>query len=422
MKPVEMKQGTAISGAMHLGFLALALFGTDWLTGRDSAPLVVTEVELIDGTNFEAALSTAPVVPNEGPAELAPQAENDVEPVDLSTPDITIDVPDMPILAETEVPVDQQPDIADLLIPPPPTVVPTEAPRPSIALIPSPDSLQRQAAEPESPAATEFAPALAAAPTPEPAPRPAVPPERDPITSEPAPAEAPRESAVPSPLADLVPRQMAEPESPPETVPLQPLAAAPPLEPNPVEPPHQLEPEPEPEVTPVAVAQPEAPLSRAPQEARLPVAKPAKLAAAARASSAPEPVASAPEPAEQPKPAALAGGSTSQFASAVTIGEKDALRLGIKQHFVYSGNRSDRTLQVTIRVRLGQNAKIIGQPELLKASGGDAATRNVLFRAGRRALLRAQSAGEFKKLPPAKYTGWKLIHVTFTPEEIGFSS
>jgi hypothetical protein len=422
MKPVEMKQGTAISGAMHLGFLALALFGTDWLTGRDSAPLVVTEVELIDGTNFEAALSTAPVVPNEGPAELAPQVENDVEPVDLSTPDITIDVPDMPILAETEVPVDQQPDVTDLLIPPPPTVVPTEAPRPSIALIPSPDSLQRQAAEPESPVATEFAPALAAAPTPEPVPRPAVPPERDPITSEPAPAEAPRESAVPSPLADLVPRQMAEPESPPETEPLQPLAAAPPLEPNPVEPQHQLEPEPEPEVTPVAVAQPEAPLSRAPQEARLPVAKPAKLAAAARASSAPEPAASAPEPAEQPKPAAPAGGSTSQFASAVTIGEKDALRLGIKQHFVYSGNRSDRTLQVTIRVRLGQNAKIIGQPELLKASGGDAATQNVLFRAGRRALLKAQSAGEFKKLPPAKYNGWKLIHVTFTPEEIGFSS
>jgi hypothetical protein len=422
MKPVEMKHGAAISGAMHLGFLALALFGTDWLTGRAAPPLVVTEVELIDGTNFEAALSTAPVVPNEGPAELAPQAENDVEPVDLSNPDVTIDVPDMPILAVTEVPADQQPDLADLLIPPPPTVVPTEAPRPSIALIPSPDTLQRQAAEPESPAAAEFAPGLAAAPTPEPAPRPAVPLERDPITSEPAPAEAPRDTAVPSPLADPVPdpvpSQVAEPESPPATEPLQPLAAAPPPEPNPVEPQH----EPEPEVTPVAVAQPEAPVSRAPQEARLPFAKPAKLAAAARASSAPEPVASAPKPAELPKPATPAGGSISQFAQAVTIGEKDALRLGIKQHFVYSGNRSDRTLQVTIRVRLGQNAKIIGQPELLKASGGDAAMQKVLFRAGRRALLKAQNAGEFKKLPPAKYNGWKLIHVTFTPEEIGFSS
>jgi len=79
-------------------------------------------------------------------------------------------------------------------------------------------------------------------------------------------------------------------------------------------------------------------------------------------------------------------------------------------------------LQVTIRIRLGRNAKIIGQPEQLKASGGDEATRQVLFRAGRRALLKAQSAGEFKKLPPDKYDGWKLIHVTFTPEEIGFST
>jgi hypothetical protein len=152
------------------------------------------------------------------------------------------------------------------------------------------------------------------------------------------------------------------------------------------------------------------------------VAKPAELAAAARASSAPEPVAAAPTPAEEPKPAEPAGGSTSQFASAITIGEKDALRLGIKRYFVYSGNRSDRSLQVTIRIRLGQNAKIIGKPELLRASGGDEATRQVLFRAGRRALLKAQSFGEFKKLPPAKYNGWKLIHVTFTPEEIGFSS
>jgi hypothetical protein len=197
---------------------------------------------------------------------------------------------------------------------------------------------------------------------------------------------------------------------------LQPLAATSPLEPMPEEPRHDLEPE------PVAAAQPDAPISNAPQEARLPVAKPAELAAAARASSAPAPVAAAPPPTEEPEPAEPAGGSTSQFARAVTEGEKDALRLGIKQHFFYTGNRSDRTLQVTIRIRLGRNAKIIGQPELLTASGGNEAAQNALFQAGRRALFKAQSAGEFKKLPLAKYDGWKLIHVTFTPEEIGFSS
>ncbi len=373
MRPVEMKTGATISGAMHLGFLALALLGTDFFANRDPAALTVTEVELIDGADFDARLSTAPVVPNQGPAELAPQAENDVEPIDLAVPDVIIEVPEMPILAETEAPPDERPDFADLLIPPPPTVMPNEAPRPSIALIPSPDSLPRQAAEPESPPATEPLQPLAAAPTPEPAPRPAPPPEPEPVAAE-----------TPEP----------EPEEP-----LQ---------------------EPEPEA--VAEADQDAPVSNAPQEARLPVAKPAELAAAARASSAPEPVAAAPKPAEEPKPAEPAGGSTSQFASAVTPGEKDALRLGIKQHFYYAGIRADRSLQVTIEIRLGRDAKFIGKPKLLRASGGNEAAQNALFQAGRRALWNAQKAGEFKKLPPAKYNGWKLIHVTFTPEEIGFST
>jgi hypothetical protein len=152
------------------------------------------------------------------------------------------------------------------------------------------------------------------------------------------------------------------------------------------------------------------------------VARPAELAAAAQASSAPPPPEAAPKPAEAPKPSEPAGGSTSQFASAVTIGEKDALRLGIKRHFVYNGNRSDRTLQVTIAIHLDRSAHITGQPELLRASGGDELTRKVLFEAGRRALYNAENAGEFAKLPPEKYAAWKLIHVTFTPEEIGFST
>jgi hypothetical protein len=373
MQPREMKTGATVSAGMHLAFLALALFGAGWFADRDPVPLAVTQVELVDGTNFDAALSTAPVVPNEGPAELAPEASSDVAPVDLAAPDVTIEVPDMPLLLATDTPPPKRPDFSDLQLPPPPTVVPTEAPRPSIALIPSPDEVPRQAEQPESPPSTEPLQALAAAPTPEIAPRPAPPPEAEPVAAE-------------------------EPQPKPE------------------------EPKQEPEPEAVVEAQPEAPIAAAPQEAKLPVARPAEVAAAARASGPADPVPAPQKPADEPKPAKPAGGSTSQFANAITIGEKDALRLGIKQYFAYSGNRSDRSLQVTIKIQLGQDAKIVGQPELLKASGGDPATQDVLFRAGRRALFKAQSAGEFKKLPPAKYDGWKLIHVTFTPEEIGFSS
>jgi hypothetical protein len=358
---------------MHLGILILVLFGVGLFSDPEPRPLSVTEVELIDGTEFEARLSTAPVVPNKGPAELAPESQAQEQPVDASAPDATVDAPAMPRLAETEVPPDQRPDLSNIMIPPPPTVVPTEAPRPSIALIPSPDPLTRQAAEPESRPSTEPLQPLASARVPEPAPRPAPPPEPEPVAAE-EPQPKPEE-----------PKQKPEPEA-------------------------------------VAEAQPEAPVSAAPQEARLPVARPAEVAAASQASSAPAPVAATPKPAETPKPSEPAGGSTSQFAAAVTIGEKDALRLGIKRHFVYNGNRADPSLQVTIAVQLDRNAKIVGKPELLRASGGDELTRKVLFESGRRALFKAQNAGEFARLPPEKYEGWRLIHVTFTPEEIGFST
>lgn len=368
-----MRTGAIISGAMHLGLLAFALFGAEFLSGRDETPLLVTEVELIDGTDFEARLSTAPIVPNEGPNELTPKPETDAAPVEIATPDVKIDAPQMPVLSEAPAPDANQPDFQNLLIPPPPVVVPTEAPRPTIAEIPSPDSLPDKAREPESPAATEVIQPLASAPAMLPAPRPMAAPEPEPVASD---------------------QPQPKPEEPKQ--------------------------EPEPEV--VADAQPDAPLAAAPQEARLPVARPAKVAAADVASGAPAPTPAAPKTAETAKPAEAAGGSTSQFAAAVTRGEKDALVIGLKEFFVYTGNRSDRSLQVTIGVELGPDARIVGSPELLRASGGNPATQNALFQAGRRALIKAQNAGVFAKLPPEKYPNWRLIHVTFTPEEIGFSS
>ena len=358
-----------LRGTLLLG-VSLAISYLLFLRGPAEAP-VQPQPE-----PFEIAVSPeilAPIPPPPVAAELAPEASNDAAPVDLAAPDVTIDVPDTPILLAIDTPPPKRPDFSDLQLPPPPTVVPTEAPRPSIALIPSPDLVPRQAEQPESPPATEPLQALAAAPTPDLAPRPSPPPEPEPVAAE-----------EPQPIPDE-PKQEPEPEA-------------------------------------VVEAQPEAPISAAPQEARLPVARPAEQVAASPASGPTQAAPVAEKPADEPKPAKPAGGSTSQFANAVTVGEKDALQLGIKRYFVYNGNRSDRTLQVTIGIRMSQDARIIGQPELIRASGGNAATQNVLFAAGRRALFKAQNAGEFKKLPPAKYDGWKLIHVTFTPEEIGFSS
>jgi hypothetical protein len=394
-----LRRGAAISGAMHAGLLGLAVLGADWFRDREPIPFELTEIEMIDGTELDARLSTAPVVRSEGPAEMSPPAPGDSAPAEATPPDQAAEPTAIAALDAAPAP-EPRPDKPQVTIPPPPTEIPTEAPAPSIAEIPSPDPLDQQAPEPESPASTEPVQPLASVRPPTPSPRPLPPPEPEP-EAEPTPELA--EATLPQP-------QAAEPPKP------DPAPAA----------------EPEPEA--VAEAQMEAPESLAPREAKLPVAKPAEVARAARAASRQEPQQAdarqeKPAPAEQrvaqataePKPAAPAGGST-RPSGPLNEGEKDALRLGIKKFYTYSG-RQDPTLRVTIRVRLDEQAEIAGKPELLRAEGGDQSAQTALYQAGRRALLQAQSAGEFRRLPPDKYGAWKVLNVVFTTEEgIEFSS
>lgn len=393
-----MRHGAVISGALHATLLALAVFGAGWFADREPIPLDLTEIEMVDGAELDARLSTAPVLQSEGPAEMSPPSPGDSAPAATAAPDAAADPQAVAALDIAPAP-EPRPDAPRAMIPPPPTEIPSEAPAPSIAEIPSPDPLDRQAAEPESPASTEPVQPLASIRPPTPSPRPLPPPEPEPeVERSPEPVEA----------------TAPEPEAPEPPKP-EPVPAA----------------EPEPEA--VAEAQPDAPEGAAPREARLPVAKPAELARAARAASRAEPTQQAvaeerkQQPAEQrvaaaePKPAQTAGGSSRPTAP-LNEGEKNALRLGIKNFYTYSGRR-DPSLRVTIRVRLTEHAQIDGKPELLRAEGGDKAAQNALYQAGRRALLQAQNAGEFGRLPADRYGAWKVLNVVFTTEKgIDFST
>jgi hypothetical protein len=396
-----VRRGAAISGAMHAALLALALFGADWFRDREPIPFELTEIEMIDGTELDARLSTAPVVQSEGPAEMSPPAPGDSAPAEAQPPDAAAEATAVAALDTAPAP-EPRPDAPEVTIPPPPTEIPTEAPAPSIAEIPSPDPLDSQAPEPESPASTEPVQPLASVKPPVPTLRPLPPPEPEPDAQ---PTPEPAQATAPDPEAPEPPKPEPEPAA-----------------------------EPEPEA--VAEAQIDAPESLAPREARLPVARPAEVARAARAASRQDPAPrqaetepEEPKPAEQrvaqaeakPKPAANAGGST-RPSGPLNEGEKDALRLGIKKFYTYSG-RQDPTLRVTIRLRLDEQAQIDGKPELLRAEGGDQGSQKSLFDAGRRALLQAQNAGEFKKLPADKYGAWQVLNVVFTTEKgIEFSS
>ncbi|MBK0399348.1 hypothetical protein H0I76_09115 [Limibaculum sp. M0105] len=366
----------------------LIVFGANLFPSRDPVTLVMADVEVIDVAQFDAMLSTEPNRPDDKPNDLnQPEADRAAE-VEADKQDLAITPPETPTLAsKTDVPegAAERPEITP---PPRVRVVPSEAPRMTIADIPIPDSLPiPQAREPESKPSTEPVSALASVPSKILTPAPVAP---RPVTPEPSPDAA------------------------------------------------EEKPEDKPDPTAVAEAsQPDAPLAPAPREARLPVARPADVARAAPATGpaeAPaEKVAEKPKPAEAKpaektaeKPAATdpkpSGGSNSRFAATFSQGEKDALSLALRKYFTYNGNRADRSLRVTLAIGLDATGRITSGPELLRAQGGDDATQSALYQAGRRALLRAMNAGEFGKLPADKYEVWRLIHVTFTPEEIGFSS
>lgn len=377
----SMRTGAAVSGALHAGLLAGMVFGPVFSVASDPVPLTLAEVSIIDGAEFDARHSTAPQAPREVPDAPDPALGGQSEPVETpAEPEPQRTVDEAPPSPEPEAAPE---DLPELAAEPTRTPVPTEAARPTIADIPIPDAAPREAEVPESPPATEPLQPLASANVPIPGPRPARPPD-----PEPEPAEAP-------------------------------------------------EPEPEPAEadteTDIAEEQQEAPVSdAAPQVATLPVARPAELTAASQASREtrrPEPAESASEAEAEPSrvqsetPRAGPAGSSSQFARLMTRGEKDALSLGIKRYFTYNGSRADRQLSVKIEIGLDPSGRIVRGPAQIAVTGGDPRAQQALFQAGRRALLRAQGAGEFARLPIEKYDAWKLIHVTFFPDEsIGFQS
>ena len=388
-----------------------------------------------------------------------------------------------PVLSHADAP-DAQPEKPEISFPAPPTEIPTEAPVPSIAEIPSPDSLNRQAAEPESPNATEPQRAVAAIQAPLPSQKPNRPPdpEPEPALDEPEPE---RETATlvaqgPEPSEAQTEVSPAESESP-STDPLQPLAsvgtpspdtrpdlpAEPEAESRPSDPstpkfirapvtaeeeqpetateeqpdrqedsarPEQAETaNPKPEAPPLpeppdpeVVEEEEAPEGPAPRIAKLPVARPADKAAAAIAARETEQAPKATEvaenkPSESTEPAKPTG-STAVQAPKLSRGERDALRVGIKKYYVYNGDRSDKSLRVIIRVKLDEQGQLIGKPSMRSASGGTDTTQRALFNAGRRAVVRAASAGEFRRLPADKYERWKVLNFRFSTDKVGFSS
>ena len=121
------------------------------------------------------------------------------------------------------------------------------------------------------------------------------------------------------------------------------------------------------------------------------------------------------------RPAERTGGSTPRRGPKLNRGEINALRLGIKKYYTYTGSRSDPSLRVKVRVDLTEDGEIVGKPEILDGSGGSAGAQRALGQAGSRALVRAARDGEFKRLPREKYGRWKRLNFIFTIDRLDLS-
>ncbi|MEL6478010.1 MAG: hypothetical protein AAFR17_11850 [Pseudomonadota bacterium] len=371
-----MRRGLLLSGAMHGALLIAVVVGTDWL-GEDDTPLILSDVDVIDGAEFDAMISTAPLVPTDALADLNTPETGQDAPEQVETPEDLTEAAEAPELSTAAAPP-AKPDLSDLALPPPPRDVPVAPAELSIAEVPSPDEVPDQARTPESPPSTEPVQPLASIRPAPPAPKPAPPPE-------PEPAVAP------------------EPEPEPE----------------------------EPEPTETAEASPAAPPGQAPREARLPLAKPADKAAAARAArqtaqaKEAERLAKAREQERRTTPRqgnsnAPSGGQKSAQGP-LNRSERNGLSLGIGRHFTPPPGM-DPNVVVLMEVRLSNRGKLQGKPTMLSASGGRAGDQGTLRRNAIGALYDAEKAGVFARLPANKYDRWKRLKFRFSVKGIGVGS
>lgn len=367
-----MTTGTYISGAIHLGFVLILLFGG--IFSRNRLPeMVVAEVSVISEAEFAALTrpSEAPSVSDAAPQQVPPEPD-----------------PSPPEAPQAE---------AAPAAPRPPE--PTPAPEAPEAVPETPDLIV-----PDAEVSTE-APVIQAPPTVE---------DGDTLAPEATPTPAPRVAPDPSPMPP--PEAETAPEVVEDTAPVPDPAAQAPVEETAAAAPEAA--------TTEIVTEAETPRELAPRESIRPRSKPARPERVAETPkpTPPAPAAPARDPvadavaaavseANRPTPAAPSG-------PPLTVGEKDALRVAVQQCWNV-GSLSTDALRTTVVVTVAMARD--GRPDtgsirMTGFEGGTEATARQAFEAARRAIIRCGASGF--DLPVEKYDQWRDIEMTFNPERM----
>lgn len=388
-----MSVGTYISGAAHAGLIGWLIFG--WGLSADPIPFEVTEVSIVSGEAFDAAMRAG--VPDAAPeTPPAPVVRDVPEPTPEApvTEGVTATPQEAPAPAPTP-----QPEVAEPAPPEPTPAVPDPVP-PVVANV--------QEVPPDAPVAPvpAPAPALTVENTPRPIPRPSQ--RIAPVPVAPTPdaqvADAVQQSAEPD--AAATEQAQAEETTAPE------------------------------EAAPEIVTEAEQP-SGAPEVAQRPMARPPRPTpqpdtpeVAEAENTAPSPSA---EPDETPDPAtdaavqaaleaALAGGTpqqgdpVGQNLAPETVG---AFLGQIAQCWNMAAASTDaQQTTVTMAFDLNPDGTVTAGSFTRKGyTGGSEASAEVAYRVAEQAVTECATRGRSGyDLPPEKYDLWRQIELRFNPE------
>ncbi len=101
----------------------------------------------------------------------------------------------------------------------------------------------------------------------------------------------------------------------------------------------------------------------------------------------------------------------------LTAGEKDALRLAVRECWNVNPSSDAARITVTVAVSMDKSGKPVASSiRLLSATAGVDTAKRSAFDAARRAILRCAKSGY--KLPAKKYGQWRDIEMTFNPDKM----
>lgn len=385
------RTGLIVSGVGHLGLLLWALLGGIFFNHDMPPAVATTEVSLMSSADFAALQAAAPKAAVESPpqpslpeassdtppapeAETAPDAVEPVEPQPEPEPDAS---PDLTELAQPGTEVTDLPptEITAPVTEPSASVLPETSPRPK----PKPADMVAPTPSDEPAPAAEVSDTAVAETTPTPS--------EEPV---PTPVE-PTEAAAPPETGDVIQTEDNANDVPASSAPLT-----------------SGRPKPRPEKKP-APTEPEA----APAETQTASADDAPADDADAVDAALEEAMSG-EVSDEPAP----GTGTADSGPPLTGGEKDGLIVAVKQCWNVGALSTDalRTV-VTVGVSMSQDGKPdSGSIHMIGYEGGDEASAQQAYEAGRRAILRC--AGDGYDLPPEKYDQWRDIEIVFNPEKM----